>query len=99
MADVYISVSELREVSSQLGSIIREFDNADERSEDLEAAIASPFNDSRLRSEASEFESRWDDKRADLKDALEKIQEHVDGVVEGVEEWDSETAIALEAEG
>lgn len=98
MADVYISLEELRDVSTQLGTIVTEFENADSRSDALETAIGTPYNDSRLRSEASEFEERWDDKRQDLKEALEAIQEHVDAVIDGVDEWDSETAIALEPE-
>ncbi|UFU03364.1 hypothetical protein LQF12_01765 [Ruania suaedae] len=98
MADIYISLDELREVSTQLGDIVAEFENATSNSEALEAAIGTPFDEGKLRSEAREFEERWDDKRNDLKDALAKVQEHVDGVIEGVEQWDTETAIALEAE-
>ncbi|UFU07087.1 hypothetical protein [Ruania halotolerans] len=98
MADIYISLDELREVSTQLGDIVEEFENATSNSEALEAAIGNPFGEGKLRSEAREFEERWDDKRGDLKEALVKVQEHVDGVIEGVQQWDAETAIALEPE-
>lgn len=98
MADIYISLEELRDMSTQLGNIVDEFENATSNSEALEAAIGQPFYETKLQSEAREFEERWDDKRNDLKDALKKVQEHVDGVIEGVEKWDAETAIALESE-
>lgn len=98
MADIYISVDELNDVSKQLGDIIDEFENATSNSEALEGAIGKPFGKGKLQSEAREFEERWDDKRNDLKDALKKVQEHVDGVVKGVQKWDEETAISLEAE-
>jgi len=95
VADVYIKLSELETVVSQLEAIISEFENATDSSEELEAAIGNPFGRSELRDQAKDFEERWDDKRGDLKDGLDKIKEHVKGVVDGVNEWDSETAIQL----
>lgn len=98
VADIYISLDELRDVSTQLGNIVDEFENATKNSEALEAAIGNPFGEGKLRSEAQEFEERWDDQRDDLKDGLKKVKEHVDGVIDGVEKWDQETAISLEPE-
>lgn len=98
MADIAITLDQLREVKTQLTAIVDEFENATASSEALEAAIGNPFGEGKLRSEAREFEERWDDKRGDLKDSLKAVLEHVDGVITNVEDWDSETAIALEAE-
>jgi Asp-tRNA(Asn)/Glu-tRNA(Gln) amidotransferase C subunit len=95
MTDVYIKLSQLEQVVTQLESIIHEFDNATSLSEELEAAIGDPFGESKLREEAQEFEERWDDKRGDLKDGLKGVKDHVDAVIKGVEDWDSETAIQL----
>ena len=95
MSDVYIKLSELEQVVTQLEAIITEFDNATSLSEELEAAIGDPFGESKLREEAQEFEERWDDKRGDLKDGLKGVKDHVDAVIKGVEDWDSETAIQL----
>ena len=95
MTDVYIKLSELEQVVTQLEAIITEFDNATSLSEELEAAIGDPFGESKLREEAQEFEERWDNKRDDLKEGLKGVKDHVDAVVKGVEDWDSETAVQL----
>lgn len=95
MADVYIKLDELETVVTQLESIINEFDNAQKNSEALEAAIGKPFGRGELRDKAENFESRWDDKRGELKDALTDVKDHVKGVVETVQDWDAGTAIAL----
>lgn len=93
--DVYIKLSELETVVTELEAIISEFENATSLSEELEAAIGDPFGHNDLREKAQDFEERWDDKRNELKDGLKGVKDHVDGVIEGVEQWDSETAIQL----
>lgn len=98
MADIAISLDQLRELKSQLDAIIEEFENATANSEALEAAIGNPFGEDKLRDEAKEFEERWDKKRNNLKDSLKKVNEHVDGVISSVEAWDADTAIALTPE-
>lgn len=99
MADVYIDLEQLNEVTTQLDAIIAEFENATSNSEALEAAIGNPFGRSDLRDEARDFEERWDNKRGDLKEGLTGVRDHVQGVIDGVEQWDSETAIALTSDG
>lgn len=94
--DVKIELDQLRAVQSQLEAITQEFDKATSLSEELEAAIGSPFGDSRLRDKAREFEERWDKKRDKLNESLKKVHEHVKGVVDGFEDWDTEAAINLE---
>lgn len=98
MADIYIKLDELKEVKTQLVGIVDEFENATSNSEALEGDIGDPYGRSELRSQAREFEERWDDKRNELKEALDKVREHVEGVIDGVEEWDTETAVQLEPE-
>lgn len=96
MADVKIKIETLARISSQLGAIVSEFENATDNSEALEADIGNPFGKSELRAKAEDFEERWNDKRSDLKDSLKDVHEHVKGVVEGFENWDSETALQFE---
>lgn len=95
MADVYISLDELTEVATQLDAIITEFENAVSNSEALESAIGDPFGRSALRDKARDFEERWDNKRDELREGLQGVRDHVQGVIDGVEKWDAETAIAL----
>lgn len=97
MADIYISLDQLRDVKTNLNAIITEFDNASGRADDLEDAIGDPFGDNRLREKAEDFEDRWDKKRDQLKDSLQEVHDHVGGVITGVEDWDAATAIQLES--
>ncbi len=96
MADILIKISELETVRSSVDSIVQEFENATSSSEDLEADIGDPFDRSELRDKACEFEERWDDKRDELKESLKKVSEHIKGVIDGIENWDSETALQFE---
>ena len=96
MADIYITLDQLEQVVTQLEAITDEFDNATSNSEALESAIGKPFGEGKLRDKARDFEERWDDKRGELNDSLKGIKEHVQGVVDGIKDWDAQTAIQLQ---
>lgn len=96
MADVKIKIETLSRIATQLDSIVSEFENATSQSEELEADIGNPYGRSDLRDKAEDFEERWDDKRDELKDSLKELHEHVKGVVDGFENWDSETALQFQ---
>lgn len=96
MADVKIKVDTLSRIATQLDSIVNEFENATSQSEALEADIGNPYGRGDLRDKAQDFEERWDDKRDDLKESLKELHEHVKGVVDGFENWDSETALQFQ---
>ncbi|WP_159620949.1 flagellar protein FlgN [Ruania rhizosphaerae] len=98
MADIYLSLDELRTANDQLTNIVEEFENAVSRSEALERAIGAPFSKTELREKAEDFETRWDVKRDKLKEGLSDVQKHLKGVIDGVEEWDAEAAIKLTPE-
>ena len=97
MADVKIKIETLSRIQTQLNAIVDEFENATGNSEALEAAIGNPYGRGELRDKAQDFEERWDDKRDDLKESLEDLRKHVKGVVDGFENWDSETALQFQA--
>lgn len=97
MADVSIKIAELDTVATSLSKIVEEFEQASSRADKLEDAIGDPFGRNELREAAEDFEDRWNNKRDELKDALQDIQEHVKGVVDGFQNWDSETALAFES--
>lgn len=96
MADVKIKIETLSRIATQLDSIVNEFENATSQSEALEADIGNPYGRGDLRDKAQDFEERWDDKRDELKDSLKELHEHVKGVVDGFENWDSETALQFQ---
>lgn len=96
MADVNIDYATMQTLSTQLASIVQELELAQSRSEDLIAAINTPYGRTHLADRAGEFESRWEDKRGELADQLKEIQEHVEAVLEGFREGDSELAAGME---
>lgn len=98
MADIYIDLATLNQVVTNLNGIITEFENANSNSEELEGDIDDPYDRNDLRHEAREFEERWDDKRTELKESLQAVRDHVQGVVDGVTQADADMAIALEGE-
>jgi len=91
MNDVLIHYDELDEVNSQLKAIIKELKNVEDREDELQSAIGRPFGKSDLRDKAHEFESGWDDRRHKLAADIEKVQQHVAGVIKGFKKWDTET--------
>lgn len=94
---VLIKYDELKSVDDALKAIISELKEASSRSNALEDAIGKPYGKSALKNAASEFESGWDDRRNALRDDIEKVQQHVAGVLEGFEQWDSDTANEMES--
>lgn len=97
MADVLIRYTQLTELNAQLLAIVEELDGAVGRSEALEAAIGNPYGRGELRDRAQDFETRWDIKRGDLARDMKKVQEHVQGVIDGFSEWDADAAAKFES--
>lgn len=90
--------TELEQVNDKLKEIVTELDEASSRTDDLEDAIGNPFGKSALRKKAGDFESRWDDKRRDLSRDIAKVQQHVQGIVDGLKNWDADTAKQFEVD-
>ena len=79
MTDVLIPFERMEELSTALGLIITEFEEAGSRTGDLENAIRTPLPGwSGLKDRASDFESKWDDKRETLREKLEEMKKRVD---------------------
>ncbi|MER6937017.1 flagellar protein FlgN [Nocardioides sp. NPDC127514] len=95
--DFYIDLGQLNTVKDELGKITKEFEDAEDRADDLEDAIGDPYGRNELREAAEDFEDRWNHKRDELKDSLDDVLEHIKGVIENVEKWDADTAIQLSA--
>lgn len=89
---VWINYAVLRRTSNRLERIISELDEAGSLADELRDAIGRPFDEGALRDRVGDFESRWDTRRSDLVRDITKVHEHVVGVLEGVAEWDAETA-------
>ena len=92
---VLVKYTELDELSTNLIAIVEELEGASGRADTLEHAIGDPFGRNRLREAVEDFEDRWNNKRKNLSTDIAKVQEHVQGVLDGFEAWDSETASGL----
>lgn len=95
MADVYIKFDELKDAKEDLDAIIEEFEKASSRASALEDAIGDPFGKDTLRERAEDFEDRWNHKRDQLKDGLTGVRDHMKAVIDGVQDWDTDTAAKL----
>lgn len=95
---VDIPLSSMEELNRALKAIVVEFDEAGSHTGALLEAIGRPFGRSELRSAADEFEGAWDDKRETLKGHLVSLQEQVEGVKQGWEDFDRDLAKQMEAE-
>lgn len=96
MNDVLVKFADLTTLNDALKKIVEEFDSAEKRADVLESAIGDPYGRNDLREAVEDFEDRWDDKRDELRDGIKKVQEHVQGVIEGFTDWDVETAASME---
>lgn len=88
---VLVRYAELNEVNAKLKDIVAELEGAGDRADVLEDAIGDPFGKDRLRETVEDFEDRWNNKRKNLAADIKKVQEHVQGVLEGFERWDEES--------
>ncbi|WP_065569770.1 hypothetical protein [Microbacterium oleivorans] len=93
---VWINFSTLERTSTQLRNIIGELEDAGGLADELAGAIGRPYGKGALADKVGDFESRWDDRRKDLVRDVTKIQEHVQGVLDGFSDWDSETASQMD---
>lgn len=95
---IWIKYDELSRVSDQLKVIVEELEQAAQRTDAVEAAIGTPYSKHRLRQRVHDFEGRWDDKRKELAADIDKVQKHVQGVLDGVSDWDAKTASQMDVD-
>ncbi|QTX05517.1 hypothetical protein [Agromyces archimandritae] len=88
---VLIKYTELSELNRKLKDIVAELEGAEDRADVLEDAIGDPYGKNRLREAVEDFEDRWNNKRKNLAEDTKKVQEHVQGVLDGFTEWDRQT--------
>lgn len=96
---VDIPLSSMEELNAALKDIIVEFEDAGKATGALVEDIGRPFGRNGLRDAADEFEGAWDDKRETLKGHLQELQEQVEGVKTGWEQFDEDLAKELEQDG
>lgn len=90
MPDVYIKVDHLNRLNGSLKQIIVEFEDAEERTDDLQELIGQPDGRNSLYKRTHEFEGGWNDRRKQLLEKLSNIQAAVESTCAGWEEFDLE---------
>jgi hypothetical protein len=95
---VDIPLESMSQLNQALKDIVVEFDEAGANQGRLLDAIGRPFGRGELRDEADQFEGAWNDKRETLKRHLVSLQEQVEGVRDGWEEFDRDLAAQMESE-
>lgn len=95
---IWVKYTELNQVNEKLKRIVTELDEAGSRTDELQNAIGTAYPYRRLSDKVHDFEGQWDDRRRDLARDIKKVQEHFQGVLDGLEEWDSSTAAQFEVD-
>lgn len=92
---IWLNMQDLDTVNEGLKTAIADFKDATDSNERAEEAIGRPDDRGQLRSKVEAFEEDWNDKRDDLNENLEKLQEHLQGVIDGWRQFDQEARDAL----
>ncbi|MGX1793023.1 hypothetical protein ACWIDW_08785 [Microbacterium sp. NPDC055312] len=96
MVDIMLDLERLRKTKSGLKESVDAFEAAAATNDQLEQAIGKPDGRSELRSRVSDFESDWKSNRGKLQKNLDEILKQLTGIIDGWDEWDTNTAADLE---
>src|SRR4051812_10101576 len=98
MADkIWLNMQDLELVNDGLRASIAEFTDVAETNNRAEEAIGRPAGRGDLFGKVSDFESSWDHNREKLTENLTKVQEHLQGIIDGFKELDSDLNSKLTA--
>jgi hypothetical protein len=98
MADkIWLNMQDLELVNESLILSITEFTDVADANDDVEAAIGNPAGRGDLRSRVYDFEAGWNNNREKLTENLQKVQEHLQGIIDGFNGLDTELNTKLTA--
>lgn len=95
--DIMLDLERLEETRDNLAVMLSEFADAASINNVLESAVSTPDDRTLLKTKVGSFESAWNRKRSALEDNLNSIQEQLNHIIDGWQEWDSQTAQDLSA--
>ncbi|MBN8424499.1 hypothetical protein JF531_08200 [Microbacterium esteraromaticum] len=96
---VKVNYDQLGNLSTQLKSVVDEFEHAGSRANDLQDDVGRPYGESELRDLAGDFEGRWDDRRKSLMESCKAVAEYVDDVLEAFKDFDQDAASKFDEKG
>ena len=94
--DIMLDLDRLRLTKTGLTSSVDAFESAAQTNDALESAVGKPDGRSELRQKVSDFEDDWKSNRGKLQKNLDEILKQLTGIIDGWEQWDSETANGFE---
>ncbi|WP_198410512.1 hypothetical protein [Mycetocola zhujimingii] len=92
MSDLEIRTDLLEQLKTDLDAIAKEFEKADGFSDD----VANAVGHDELAGKVKDFAHKWNDKRADMTEAVKALQQQIEAISDAFNEADSELTKALE---
>jgi len=90
--DVDLDFDDLSKMTSDLGTFVKEFENIQDSTDDVQDAVGRPQGRGTLRGKVGDFESGWDGNREVILEGLTNIHDHLKAIVEGFTETDVKLA-------
>jgi predicted nucleic acid-binding Zn-ribbon protein len=96
MADrIWLDMQDLEIVNDSLKASITEFTDVADSNDANEEAVGRPAGRGDLRDRMHDFEADWNNNREKLTENLKKVQEHLQGIIDGFNELDTELNSSL----
>ncbi|MGP3971781.1 hypothetical protein [Streptomyces sp. 6N223] len=95
MADVILTIEDIRELGRRLRFIATEFEGANDIAEEYGESVAHDD----LAHELEQFAENWEITRGELMQKLQELAEAASGAADGYSGWEQALVDALEGEG
>jgi uncharacterized protein YukE len=92
MSDLEIRTDLLEQLTTDLDVIAQEFERADDFSNEIATAVGHD----ELASKVHDFAHKWNDKRAEMTQAVKALQQQIAAISDAFTQTDSELAKALQ---
>jgi len=90
--DLKLDLQLLAQLRDDLDAVVREFENADDISDD----VAEATGDDELQDRVHDFAHKWNDKRKKMTESVKALRESIGAITDGFTKVDAELAKALE---
>jgi uncharacterized phage infection (PIP) family protein YhgE len=92
MTDIKLDLDRLRQLNSDLKSVSAEFGGAD----DFSDTVATATGHDGLHDAVRDFAHKWNEKRPEMKDGVDKLQKKLEAITDGFTQLDQQLAQAME---
>jgi uncharacterized phage infection (PIP) family protein YhgE len=92
MTDIKLDLDRLKQLNSDLKSVSAEFGGAD----DFSDTVATATGHDGLHDAVRDFAHKWNEKRPEMQDGVDKLQKKLQAVTDGFTQLDQQLAQAME---